>query len=150
MNAKVGVTRGGGVFGALGRETPLATSLGLLVMRLAFGGTMLVAHGWPKLNAFSEMALSFPDPLGVGSPASLALTVCAEVFAAGALVLGLFTRLVSIPLAITMAVAFFAIHTDDPWKVRELAFVYMMAFVTLFFTGPGRFSIDRRLFSHSS
>ena len=31
----------------------------------------------------------------------------------------------------------------DPFGERELAFVYLIAFVTLFFTGPGRYSLGK-------
>ena len=39
---------------------------------------MLYAHGWPKLASFSEKSGGFPDPLGIGSPASLTLAVFAD------------------------------------------------------------------------
>ena len=79
---------------------------------------------------------------------SLALTVGAEVFAAGAVALGVFTRLAALPLIICMAVAFLVIHGADPWQKRELAFIYMMAYVALFFTGGGRFSLDDIFFGN--
>ncbi len=50
-----------------------AANLGLLVLRLWIGFSMLLNHGVEKLNSFSDTAPNFPDPLGIGHTASLAL-----------------------------------------------------------------------------
>lgn len=117
-------------------------AIGKLVLRLVFGGSMLFSHGIPKLQAWSEKAASFPDPIGVGNEASFALTIFAEAFCAGLVVLGGLTRFALIPLIIAMATAFFLIHGADPFNVKELSFLYMGAFITMFFIGAGRLSID--------
>jgi putative oxidoreductase len=70
------------------------------------------------------------------------LTIFAEVFCSIAIILGLATRLVAIPLIITMSVAVFIIHADDPWQKKEFALLYLVPFLTLVFTGAGRFSLD--------
>ena len=117
-------------------------AIGKLVLRLAFGGSMLFAHGIPKLQAWSEKASSFPDPIGVGSEASFALTIFAEAFCAALVVLGGLTRFALIPLIIAMATAFFVVHGADPFNVKELAFLYLGAYIAMFFIGAGRLSID--------
>jgi putative oxidoreductase len=95
------------------------TSFGLLLLRIAVGVMMIYGHGWGKLMAFSEKSSSFPDLLGIGGPANMALAIGAEVFAAALIVLGLFTRVVAIPLAITMIVAAFIVHADDPFAKKS-------------------------------
>ncbi len=117
-------------------------SIGLLVLRISFGGLMLV-HGIPKLQAFSELKDKFPDPLGMGSQLSLISAIGSEVGCAILLILGLGTRLVAIPLAFTMAVAAFVVHAEDPWNKKELAIAFLCAYVALIFTGGGAFSLDR-------
>ena len=123
----------------------LTTNIGLLVLRIGAGGLMLTAHGWGKLMSYGERMDSFPDPLGVSSPVSLALVVGAEFFCAGAIVVGAFTRLACIPLIITMLVAAFIIHADDPWNKKEFALLYVVPYLGLFFTGGGSFSVDKVL-----
>jgi putative oxidoreductase len=120
-----------------------------LILRVAFGGLMLV-HGIPKLIGFAEMAGQFPDPLGMGSGLSLVLAIGAEVGCSLLLILGLGTRFAAIPLAITMAVALFVVHAADPWKVKELAAVYLCVYVSLVFTGPGQFSLDHLIAKRTS
>lgn len=117
-------------------------NIGLLLLRLISGLTMLISHGWPKLMDFTTRKDTFPDPLGVSSPVSLALTVFAEVVCALLITAGVFTRWVAVPLFITMAVAFFVIHGADPFKNKELAFVFMGMYATLSFTGGGAYSVD--------
>lgn len=118
------------------------TSLGLLIMRLAFAGTMLVRHGLPKLLDFSNKMHSFPDPLGIGSVASLSLMVTAEFFCAILVVVGIFTRFAVAPLVIAMAVAFFVIHAQHPFDNKELSFLYLWGFCAILAAGPGKFSAD--------
>jgi len=103
---------------------------------------MFLGHGCGKLANFGEHAGQFPSVLGLGSSISLALTIFAEFFCALALTLGLASRLALIPLIITMAMAAFAIHGADPFGKKELALVYLCAYIGLFFTGPGRYSLD--------
>jgi len=121
------------------------TSLGLLVVRVAAGSMMAAAHGWGKLVAFGERAASFPDPLGIGSRASMAGAVGAEFFCSLLIVLGLATRLSALPLVFTMGVAAFVVHGDDPFGKKEMALVYLLVFLVLACTGAGAYSLDARL-----
>lgn len=116
---------------------------GLLILRLFVGLTMLISHGWGKLSNFGAMSTKFPDLIGLGSQVSLSLAVFSEVFCSIFIILGLLTRWVSVPLLITMAVAFFVVHGNDPFKSKELAFMYMGIYGTLVFTGAGEFSVDK-------
>jgi len=126
-------------------EGPVGSKMmdvGLLLMRVGFGLSMMLGHGLGKLQGYSTMKSAFPDPLGVGSQASLTLAVFAEFVCSGLLIAGFATRLALTQLIATMAVAFFIIHGNDPMQKKELALVYLMVYVGLFFTGPGRLSID--------
>ncbi|MGA0334055.1 MAG: DoxX family protein [Kiritimatiellia bacterium] len=125
--------------------TALKTDLGLLSLRLMFGIGMLVAHGWGKLLSFGDRMDSFPDPLGISSPVSLAAVVFAEVFCAALVSIGLFTRAALIPLIFTMGVAAFVIHGGDSFADKEMALLYLVSYLTLFLTGPGKLSLDHKL-----
>ena len=116
--------------------------LGILFLRVSIGLTMLLGHGWPKLANFTAKSLTFPDPLGVGHQISLTLTVTSEFFCSLALIVGIATRWVSIPLLITMLVAVFMVHGMDPWQKKELPIMFAIGYATLIFTGGGKFSLD--------
>ena len=118
------------------------TSIGLLVLRVGVAGLLLCGHGWGKITHIAAMAPSFPDPIHLGSVPSFWLVVTAEVLCSSLLVLGLFSRAATIPIIGFLSIAFFIHHAHDPWQKREMALVYLIPFVTLFFTGPGKFALD--------
>ena len=123
---------------------PTSVDLALLVLRVWFGLALVSLHGWAKFTGFAERSQRFADPFGIGSPASLALAVFAEVACSILLVLGLFTRLAALACAITMATAFFFAHGGrlTGQGNGELAFIFLGGFVALVFAGGGRFSLD--------
>lgn len=117
-------------------------SVGLLILRLFFGGLMLT-HGYPKLMKLIEGNLQFRDPIGIGEGFSLVLTVFAEFLCSIFIILGLYTRLSAIPLIVTMLVAAFIVHGSDPIGTQEKALLYLGAYLTLFFAGAGKYSLDK-------
>jgi putative oxidoreductase len=117
--------------------------IGILILRVGVGGCMLLGHGWGKLTGFADLAGRFPDPLGVGSTASLVLAIFAEVVCALLLVVGLGTRFAAVPLVVTMLVAAGIVHAGDPWAKKELALVYAVPLLALVLTGGGRFALER-------
>lgn len=120
----------------------MQTSIALLILRLV-GGAFMLTHGWPKFQLLLGGApFDFPDPLGIGVTTSLVLTVFAEFLCALLLLVGLFTRLVSIPLIITMLVAAFIVHGQDGFGKMELALLYAGIYLALSLLGAGRYSID--------
>jgi putative oxidoreductase len=123
-----------------------STDLALLLLRLTFGGLMILNHGWRKLmKFFAEGPLEFGDPIGLGAPVSLVLVTFAEVGCALLIMIGLFTRLATIPLIVTMVVAGFVVHLGDGLKEMEMALLYLIAFTALGLTGPGWYSLDAKL-----
>lgn len=119
-----------------------AFSLLLLAFRLLFG-VLLLSHGMQKWANFDSLSVLFPDPLGVGHSISLGLAIFAELACSIGFIFGALYRLVLIPMIFTMGMAFFVIHGNDPFSLRELSLVYMVVFVLMFLTGPGKFSLDR-------
>ncbi|WP_166838889.1 DoxX family protein [Rheinheimera pleomorphica] len=94
------------------------SGLAPLLLRLYLAPVLLQA-GWNKYQHFDATTAWFGNTdwgLGLPLPAALAaLAIAAETLGAALLLLGLFTRLVSIPLMITMLVAIFAVHWPNGW-----------------------------------
>ena len=124
---------------------PVSADWGVLILRVGVS-LIMMTHGYPKLNKLISGDYAFADPLGMGQELSLILTVGAEFFCSLLLLLGIATRAVLIPLIFTMVVVFFIVHGNDPFGDKESALMFLIPYVTLFFTGPGRFSLDKKLF----
>jgi putative oxidoreductase len=126
----------------------LLGSIGLLLLRIVVGIAFLL-HGWPKIqNPFEWMGPDAPTPGG------LQLAAAVSEFVGGmALIAGLLTRIASLGIGSTMAVAVqFHLQQGQPFVGRagspsyELAAVYLACAVVFFLLGPGHFSVDSFLF----
>ncbi|HEY1024127.1 MAG TPA: DoxX family protein [Sphingobacteriaceae bacterium] len=123
----------------------LSPDYGLLLLRL-MAGACVFTHGWQKIQNIMAGNFQFGDPVGLGPEVSLYLSAFAEGLCSILIILGLVTRLATIPLIINFAVAFFIAHQADEFNIKELPLIYLTIFLTLFFTGPGKLSLDRRIF----
>jgi putative oxidoreductase len=122
----------------------------LLLLRLVVGGFMLT-HGIGKFEKlFSGEPITFPNPIGVGATASLALVVFSEVFCSLFLIFGIATRLSSIPLIITMLVAAFIAHAADGFGKQELPLLYTVIYIVLVISGSGRIAFDNWMYQKLS
>jgi putative oxidoreductase len=115
-------------------------SLLILAVRLVFG-VLFFTHGLDKMMNFNQLVGSYPDVLGFGSYTTLMVSVFCEFCCSLFLIAGLLLRLVTIPMIVAMGVAFFDIH-DALMPEGELALIYFLVFIILFFVGPGRYSLD--------
>ena len=120
----------------------ISIDFGLLLMR-GFFSLGMMTHGYGKFLKVIQGDFEFGDPIGIGPKLSLILTVIAEFIAPILIILGWKTRIASLFPTITMIVAFFIVHDGDPFSRKEKAFVYLIAFLTLYFTGPGKYSLDK-------
>lgn len=136
---------------------PINLDLGLLFIRLIIG-VLMACYGYQKLTHFSEMAASDfwakdVNFLGMTGSVPLALTVFAEFFCSLLLIVGLLTRLSLIPLLICMGYIFGVVagmeivHNGDNGIEINNGFVYFVIYLALFFTGPGRYSLDHLIAS---
>jgi len=112
----------------------------ILLLRLFFG-VLFFMHGLDKMTNFSVLSDNYPSVLGLGSYTTLMVTIFCEFACSIFLMVGLMTRIVLIPMALAMAVAFFDIH-DGMMPEGELSLIFMIVFIILFMTGPGKYSID--------
>lgn len=117
-----------------------AVSFLLLLIRLFFG-ILFFMHGLDKLTNFNELSLTYPSVLGFGSYTTLMVAIFCEFACSMFLLVGLMTRIILIPMVLSMAVAFFDIH-DGMMPEGELSLIYLVIFLGLFIAGPGRYSVD--------
>lgn len=119
----------------------------ILFMRI-FIGAMMLTHGIGKLQNYNAIVDSFPDPLGIGSAVSFAIITFVEVGCSVLIIMGLFTRLATLPLIFGMFVATFIAFPDKSFAAGELSFVYMGIYIMLLISGGGRYAIDAFMFPY--
>jgi putative oxidoreductase len=139
---------------------PMNKDLGLLIIRIMLG-VLMAFYGYEKLTHYSEMAASEfwaknVSFLGMSGSIPLSLTIFAEFFCSIFLILGVFTRVSLFFLMFCMGYIFMVIfpmsivEKSDNGMQFNNAFVYFIIYVGLFLTGPGKYSLDHRLFGKSS
>ncbi|HHH46588.1 MAG TPA: DoxX family protein [Thiotrichales bacterium] len=142
---------------------PLATLACLLIHRMNHIGEFLPQlglrlflawefweSGMTKLrgeNWFSEIQSSFPFPFNIiPTDISWFIATWTELLGAVALVLGLGTRFAAVAMIILDVVAWASVHAGNGYNVCnngwKLPLVYLIMFLPLLFSGPGRLSLD--------
>lgn len=119
-----------------------AFNISFLLLRLVFGLSMCVNHGYDKLVNFADKKDQFINLFGIGSTATLALVVFAEFFCSIFVAIGLFTRFTVVPLIIAMGYAFFVSHNSGLFTNGESSALYLTGFFTILLCGPGKASVD--------
>jgi putative oxidoreductase len=132
---------------------PINRNLGLLVIRLGVGLTLLVFHGYGKLvggpetwamvgGSMGNLGISFA-PTFWGFMAMFAEFACSIL-----LILGVLFRPALILLGFTMFVAII-VHLNLPvesgkagWSGASPALVHLCVYAGLYLTGPGKFAFS--------
>ncbi|MEW5787765.1 MAG: DoxX family protein [Pseudomonadota bacterium] len=101
-------------------------------------------------NWFVDIQDQFPFPFSLLPPElSWQMATWFELIGPVALVLGLGTRFFSVSLSILTLVAIASVHAGHGYTISEggwkLPLIYLVMFLPLIFTGPGRLSLDHWL-----
>ena len=116
---------------------------------------MTVAYGFydPAMQKWSDIGsvATWFGSIGIPFPTLNAyLAASTEIIGVVLLTLGLFTRLISIPLMVVMVVAITTVHLSHGFSAGDNGFeipLYYMLFLALFASfGAGKFSLDHLLF----
>ena len=127
--------------------------IGPLALRLSLGAVFL-GTGWGKLHNLGQVTGFFTE-LGIPFPAVQAPMVsCIELVGGALILLGLFTRLATLPLMAIMACAILTAKRPEIDGVRTLLafdeFTYLAGFLWLFVAGAGKASLDALLFGRKN
>src|SRR5580692_41334 len=134
----------GRLLAALGRIRWLAPLLGRLAVGLLF-----VSTGWGKVHNIPKVTHFF-QTLGIPAPGFHAILVgYSELICGSLLVVGLCTRLATIPLMVSMVVAILTAKLGDLHGIFDLVgfdeFTYLVVLAMIAVIGPGAVSLDRVL-----
>jgi len=124
--------------------------LGLLILRLGFGFAFLYFHGWGKITGGPEQWAELGgtvEILGIsfGHVIFGFLAAIGESVGAVLLMLGLFFRPAALLLGLVMVMASLA-HIMQGFGTPAHAIKNVFVLVGLLHVGPGKYSLDTRLF----
>jgi putative oxidoreductase len=119
-----------------------------LVGRLAVG-LLFVSTGWGKVHDIAKVTQFFRE-LGIPAPAFQAVLVgYSELICGSLLVVGLLTRLATVPLIVSMIVAILTAKRSELHGLFDLVgfdeFTYLCVLVMVAIIGPGAASLDHAL-----
>ena len=117
----------------------------LFLNRLVLAAVFISA-GWGKFHNLDHV-VGFFSTIGIPAANIQAPMVAAFELVGGVMIFaGFWTRLISIPLSIIMVVALATAHAGDIANVmmllKQAPFLYLLLFLTLMVTGPGKISLD--------
>lgn len=123
---------------------PLALLLGRLAVGLVFLST-----GWGKVHNLDKVTQFFTE-LHIPAPGFHAVLVgYSELLCGAAIIIGLLTRLATIPLIVSMIVAILTAKRADLHGLFDLVgfeeFTYLVVLVMIAILGPGDWAVDRIL-----
>ena len=121
-----------------------------LLLRVATGAIFFL-HGYLKVGDVAGFS-GFIGTLGVPAPEIIGpVVIWMEIIGGIVLALGLLTHWVAKILAIEMLVALFLVHWDKGFYVSnngyEFALLLVVVLISLMVTGPGKWALDKMLFS---
>ncbi|MCT1529869.1 DoxX family protein [Sphingobacterium daejeonense] len=122
-------------------------ALGLLILRIFIGGRAIYGVidnviNWEKMQEFAGFlgAHKFPYPI-----VSAILSVAVQLFCGFFLLVGWQTKWAAMIMFINFLIAIFMVHLPNGDSIEATTPALAMLFIsaTLFFTGSGKYSIDK-------
>jgi putative oxidoreductase len=131
-------------------------NIALLLIRIIVGFEMAF-YGLGKLQSFgtnstSEFWSNDVNFLGLGGSITLGLVIFSELFCSIFVIIGLFNKISLIPLIFTMLYIvvmldkFEIVYFEENGIGISGSFKFLVFYVLLFLTGPGKYSLDHRFF----
>ncbi|ABK82348.1 DoxX family protein [Campylobacter fetus] len=119
--------------------------LSLLIIRLvlAYGFYETAVPKWQNIEPTAQWFASMGFPLPF---LSVYLVAIFEALAVPLFALGLFTRIISVPLIVIVLVAIFAVHFGNGYSLAnngfEVPLYYLVMLFAIFSFGAGKISLD--------
>lgn len=123
----------------------------LIRIVLAYGFYEPAMKKWNDIGAIAEWFGNEDWGLGLPFPTVNAyLAATTEILGVFLLLLGLGTRIISIPLIFTMLVAIFTVHFENGFAAGdngfEIPLYYIIMLIVLIINGPGKLSLDHIIY----
>lgn len=130
-----------GLFSGANVDSPIVHA-GLAILRVFAGLSLALAHGIGKVPPSSRF-IETVGRMGFPSPEWFAwIAGISELFGGIFLAVGWLTRPSSLFIALTMFVAAFIRHAEDPYVTKEKALLFGVVSLFFFIVGSGSYGVD--------
>ena len=125
--------------------------IALLLLRV-FIGSLLIHHGYEKLNNIENFANAFIRPIHLPFPITLSYVAAfSEIVGSWLLITGFITRIGAMAILVTISGAVYHALATTGFNIYllELLVLYLGSVNTILLIGPGCFSIDELIVRQS-
>ncbi len=122
-----------------------SVDLALLLLRIVSAG-LLLRLSIHKIANFKKVKENFPTFWGLSTISSLRLTLICQCIFAPMLALGLLFPIAASGLTAMFLIVVFDIHKGWKFEDHEFALHYLIMYVILLISGPGKWALDTLLF----
>lgn len=122
-----------------------ASDVALCWLRISGCLMLMSVHGLPKLLHFQRELGLIEDPFGMGSGLTLSLAIFAEVLCPVLIIVGVLTRLATLPILFLLAVSVILVHPEWSLAEGQFAWLLLIIFSTIFIAGSGRMALGSNL-----
>jgi putative oxidoreductase len=124
---------------------PFVFDGGMLLLRVAVSLEIAIVHGFKKIGVGVGQAENIPNPLHFPEAFNNVFAIGANIIFPFFVLIGLFTRLATLPtLAVTLT-GYFVVHWNDSLLLRDTPFIYSLIFLMILILGPGKYSLDNSI-----
>jgi len=117
----------------------------IFLFRVAVSFELIIVHGLKKIGIGVASAEIVDNPFGLpyvlNDFFAIANLIC-PLF----IIIGLGTRIACIPIIVVTLTGYFIVHSGGTLVVRDIPFMYSMAFLLIAFTGGGHCSWDNIIY----
>ena len=125
---------------------PVVFDCGMLLLRVAVSLEIAIVHGFKKIGVGVAQAENIPNPLHLPDAFNNVFAIAANIGFPFLVLIGLFTRLATLPtLAVTLT-GYFVVHWNDSLLEKDTPFIYSLIFLMILILGPGKYSIDNAIY----
>jgi putative oxidoreductase len=120
--------------------------MGMLLLRVAATLEIAIVHGFKKIGIGVAQAENIPNPLHFPEIFNNLFAISANIVFPFFVLIGLFTRLATLPVLAVTLTGYFVVHWHDALLEKDTPFIYSLIFLTILIFGPGKYSVDKFIY----
>jgi putative oxidoreductase len=118
----------------------------MLLFRIFVAAELIFVHGLKKVGIHSLAVEVVPNPFHLPTLFNQGFAIAANLLFPFFVLVGLLTHLAVIPIVCVTLTGYFVVHGHDSLLMKDIPFMYSVAFLLLFFFGAGKYSADHFIF----